>query len=43
MKTKNKAHDAASYSFRADERILVDANVWLKLLTANRKLLQACP
>lgn len=31
MKTKNKARDAASYRFRADERILVDANVWLYL------------
>ena len=31
MKTKNKAHDAASYCFRADEYILVDANVWLYL------------
>lgn len=30
MKT-NKARDAAGYSFRADERILIDANVWLYL------------
>lgn len=32
MKTKNKAHDAATYRFLAGERILVDANVWLYLL-----------
>lgn len=31
MQTKNKARDAASYTFRAGEPILVDANVWLYL------------
>lgn len=31
MQTKNKAHDAARYTFRAGEPILVDANVWLYL------------
>lgn len=32
MKTKNKAHDAATYAYLADEQILVDANIWLYLL-----------
>ncbi len=32
MKTKNKAHNAATYTFLAGEPILVDANVWLYLL-----------
>ncbi len=32
MKTKNKAHDAASYIFSAGEHILIDANIWLYLL-----------
>ncbi|MBK6961591.1 MAG: hypothetical protein IPH23_10635 [Gammaproteobacteria bacterium] len=31
MKTKNKAHDAATYDFPAGEHILIDANVWLYL------------
>lgn len=31
MKTKNKAHNANSYVFKAAEPILVDANVWLYL------------
>lgn len=31
MKTKNRAHDAATYTFTEGERILVDANVWLYL------------
>lgn len=31
MLTKNKAHDAATYNFQADEPILIDANVWLYL------------
>lgn len=31
MKTKNKAHHAATYNFQASETILVDANVWLFL------------
>lgn len=31
MKTKNRANNAANYSFAAGERILVDANVWLYL------------
>lgn len=31
MKTKNRAHNAAGYGFRADERILIDANIWLYL------------
>jgi len=32
MKTKNKAHNVATYSFQAGESILIDANVWLYLL-----------
>lgn len=32
MKTKNKAHDAATYNFPAGEHILIDANIWLYLL-----------
>ena len=32
MKTKNRAHDAAAYTYQAGEPILIDANVWLYLL-----------
>lgn len=32
MKTKNKAYDAAAYSYQMGEAILIDANIWLYLL-----------
>lgn len=31
MTKKNKAFDAAAYTFRQDEHILIDANIWLYL------------
>ncbi len=33
---KSKAHDLKSYSFSAEEQILVDANIWLYLFPAPR-------